>query len=329
MSQTDWRPSASRKALVHRAQLFAKVRQFFAERDVLEVDTPVLSQGTASEPGLASFQLAQKDNRWLITSPEFAMKRLLAADSGPIYRLGPAFRADEAGRWHNPEFCMLEWYRPGLDYRQLMDEVSALLQFVLSDSLELSVNISRHTVASVFQQCVELDPHTANVEQLKNAAEQRGWAPDNHDSPGDAGHDFWLDLILAMGVANHLADAGPCFIYDYPARMAMLTQTSQGVDSDHIAVAERFELYWHGVELANGGNELLDAELVQRRFKLDQAQRRVDGKDTQVGDARLLAAQQHGLPACAGVALGVDRLLALALGLDAIEPVLPFAWTRA
>ncbi len=323
MPAGDWQPSASREVLIERAHLFAQVRQFFAERGVLEIDTPVLSQGAASEPGLASFQLAQDPNRWLITSPEFAMKRALAAGSGPIYRLGPAFRAGEAGRWHNPEFCMLEWYRPGLDYHELMDEVAALLCAVATNAPE---NIPRYSIADVFSQAGLPDPHTASAEALRAAAEQRGWAPSKspaNDAP--QARDFWLDLVLGVGISDWLADSGACFVTDYPASMAVLTQTRNGTPP----LAERFELYWQGVELANGGNELLDPDLLQQRVAADIAIRVANGQQTQVGDARLIAAQRQGLPACAGVALGVDRLLALALGFVAIAPVLPFAWERA
>lgn len=304
--------------LAQRAALFAQIREFFAARDVLEVDTPAISQGVSSEPQLASFALRDAPGYHLITSPEFGMKRLLAADSGAIYRLGPAFRADEAGRWHNPEFCMLEWYRPGYDYVQLMDEVAALLQTLVPKAPAMQ----RCSIAAVFADTIGLNPHTASVAQLRGAATERGWAP---STGGPDTREFWLDLILGFGVAQNLTTDDMTLVYDYPACLAMLTH----IRPDTPPVAERFELYWRGVELANGGTELVDPQKLQQRFDSDRGERKRLGVEGRVGDVRLLAAQQHGLPPCAGVALGVDRLLALKLGFDSIAPVLPFAWSRA
>lgn len=318
MHNGDWRPSASREVLAQRAGLLAQIRKYFTDRDVLEVDTPVVSQGIASEPQLTSFALQDAPERHLITSPEFAMKRLLAAGSGAIYRLGPVFRADEVGRWHNPEFCMLEWYRPGYDYVQLMHEIAALLQTLAPNAPDMQ----RRSVAQVFADTVGLNPHTASAEQLRAVATERGWAPAGETSNT---REFWLDLILGLGVAENLGGDSVTLVYDYPASLAMLTQ----LRDDDPPVAERFELYWHGVELANGGTELTDPEQLRQRFDADRCERERIGADSRVGDSRLLAAQRHGLPACAGVALGVDRLLALTLGFDSIAPVLPFAWERA
>lgn len=290
---------------------------------MLEVDTPVLSLGAASEPELDSFSLLQAPERSLITSPEFAMKRLLAAGSGSIYRLGPAFRAGELGRWHNPEFCMLEWYMQGYDYHALMDQVESLIQVVFPGKIP---QFNRYTVADVFADMVELNPHRATVAQLQNAAENRNWAPASLPA-GAAANDrnYWLDLILALGVPEFLGTDNACFIYDYPESMASLTQIRAG----HSPVAERFELYWNGVEIANGGNELQQPELVAQRFLIDQTLRQMHSRAIEVGDSRLISAHRHGLPDCAGVALGVDRLLALALGYQQISSIMPFSWQRS
>lgn len=302
--------------------MLALIRAFFAERGVMEVDTPTLSLGVASEPGLQSFSLGQHPQRHLITSPEFAMKRLLAAGCGPIYRLGPAYRAGEIGRWHNPEFCMLEWYRPGMDYGALMDETAELLARLVP----AAGPANRLPVADVFRETASLNPHTATPAVLRRTAESYGWAPQHAlDDNAPQAREFWLDLILGIGVAEHLQNAGPCFIYDYPECLAMLTRTRAGDPP----VAERFELYWQGVELANGGNEITDPQALTQRFAADRAVRKSQGNNERVGDDRLVAAHMRGLPECAGVALGVDRLLALSLGFDSLAPVLSFDWNRA
>ena len=319
MADADWRPNASRDTLVARAALLAQLRAFFAERAVLEVDTPALSRGVASEPHLDSLALACPPDRHLITSPEFALKRVLAAGSGPVYRLGYCYRGDEAGRWHNPEFCMLEWYRPGLEYHALMAEVQALLARVAPDWPALQ----RVTAASVFDRALGLDIHAADTATLRRAAQARGLAPVAAPEDAQVGaRAFWVDLLLGFVVPEALASAPPTCVHDFPGETAGLTRV-------HAGVAQRFELYYRGVELANGGSEATDAAGVARRFESDRSARAALGATTEVGDARLLAAQRHGLPECAGVALGVDRLLALMLDRDGIETVLPFAWDRA
>lgn len=313
----DWRPSATRDTLRARAQLLRSIRQFFFERDVLEVDTPVLSQTHACDPQVASFSVqTAHGQRHLVTSPEFALKRLLAAGSGPVYQLGHVFRADEAGRWHNPEFTMLEWYRPGIDYHQLMQEVAALLTRV-SPSVTGFASVS---FAQVVQEAIGINPLTAGIGELRQAAVQHGWAP--ADNPGDeapGARAYWLDVIMGVGIGPQLGHTTPCFVYDYPAQQAVLTRIRDGSPP----VAERFELYWQGVELANGGNELTDADALVARYE-----KRGHEKWGQT-PILLHEAMRNGLPECAGVALGVDRLLALSAHHDQLSDVLPFAWAGA
>lgn len=303
--------------------MFAAIRAFFAERGVLEVDTPVLCASMASDPGLESFGVdTATSRRYLATSPEFAMKRLLAAGSGPIYQLGHVFRAAESGRWHNPEFCMLEWYRPDVGYRRLMTEVAALLGYLAPGAGACG----ERAFADVFAAATGVDPLRARTRELRALAGERDWAPGRYPEDAEPGaRGFWLDLIMGVGIGPSLGHQAPCFVYDYPAEQAMLTRVRPGSPP----VAERFELYWRGVELANGGNELTDADTFVERHEADQRRRQAAGMPSAPLDRRLLGALRRGLPECAGVALGIDRLLALALDLEGLAAVLPFAWERA
>lgn len=315
---TDWRPSAEIETLQLRARMLADIRAFFAERGVMEADTPLLSAAGATDPQLRSFGVPGAG--YLITSPEFAMKRLLAAGSGAIYQLGHVFRAGESGRWHNPEFCMLEWYRPGWPVARLLGELSELLEGLGTPAP------SRAAYGDLFREAFGLDPHVAEVAALHTRAVESGLAP--ADAPRDDGEDrrgFWLDLLMGVGLGPRLGGVTPLVVTDFPACQAGLTRIRDGEPP----VAERFELYWRGVELANGGDELTDAGELGRRAAADLAFRRREGDAAPAADGRLAAALEHGLPACSGVAVGVDRLLALLLGCGQLEDVLPFASDRA
>ncbi|WP_207063807.1 EF-P lysine aminoacylase EpmA [Motiliproteus sp. SC1-56] len=319
---TQWQPAASLAVIRQRAQLYARIRAFFAARGVLEVDTPVLSQAAVSDPHLApmstSFEgpgVAQPRPLFLQTSPEYPMKRLLAAGSGPIYQLAKAFRNGEAGGRHNPEFCMLEWYRPGFDEHQLMDEVADLVGEVLARD-----DFVRLSYRQAFERFVGLDPHEASLATLQGCARERldlELESDNRDT--------WLNLLLSHLVEPELR--APTFIFDFPASQAALARVHP--DERGTRVARRFELYTDGVELANGYFELTDSAEQTRRFNADQQQRRALGVSPLPLDEHLLAALAAGLPECAGVALGVDRLLMLASGCERIEQVLAFPFDRA
>lgn len=275
-----WRPTCSVAALRARAEVLGRVRQFFAERGVLEVQTPTLGRASVTDPEIDS--LATADGAFLQTSPEFCMKRLLAAGAPSIYQLGPAYRAGETGRLHGIEFTMLEWYRLDWDDEALMQEVAALVDAVLGP---------------------------ADYRRLAYA-ELLAMRPDGEAHP---------DLRFAEAVEN--LGAGRFFVTDYPARQAALARLRPGKEQ----LAARFELIVDGIELANGYHELTDADELRARMARDNRRRQAQGKPVMPPDERLLAAMAHGLPDCAGVALGLDRLVMLALGACSLAEVVAFA----
>lgn len=251
------------------------------------------------------------------------MKRLLAAGSGPIYQICKVFRNGEAGRLHNPEFTMLEWYRPGFDQHALMDEVEALAAGLLADII--TAPAERVTYADAFRRYAGVDVHKASLAALQDCVRESGIAAvpglDDHD------RDAWLDLLLTHVVEPQLGRGRLCFIHDYPAAQAALARIRHHPPAP--AVAERFELYVNGVELASGYHELRDGQEQRRRFERDKALRRAARIADIPLDENLLAALEQGLPACAGVAVGVDRLVMLALGAVDIREVLAFPIDRA
>ncbi len=316
---SDWRPSASLDTLRLRARLLAQTRVFFHARDVWEVDTPALSQAAAPDPHIHSFAVCAADKipRYLHTSPEFPMKRLLAAGSGSIYQICKVFREGEAGRRHNPEFTLLEWYRTGFDHHALMNELDLLVRELVGGRLLLQ-DSQFFSYAEALQRFADLDLEKADVEALQACARRH-----RLDAPalGDD-RDAWLDLLMSHVVEPALPRDCPVFIYDYPASQAALAQIRNGV-------AERFELYINGMELANGFHELADAEEQRQRFEAENRQRQQQGLPVAPIDAHLLAALAQGLPDCAGVALGFDRLLMLITGETEIAAVLSFDSERA
>jgi elongation factor P--(R)-beta-lysine ligase len=315
----NWRPSASPSVLRARAAMLAGIRAFFAERGVLEVETPLLSKAGATDPALESLAIRSPgEPRFLHTSPEFPMKRLLAAGSGDIYQVARVFRAGEAGRLHNPEFTMLEWYRVGFDVPRLMDEVEALVRELAGEADPGPGE--RLTYAQAFKRHAVIDALQADVQDLAVCAAQHGI-----DLTGSLDRDGWLDLIMSEVVAPALPAGRLTFIHDYPASQAALARLSP----EDARVAERFELFWGGLELANGFHELTDASEQERRFESDLEKRGVRGLPPVPVDTRLLAALEAGLPDCAGVALGVDRLLMCLTGALRIDEVLAFGWDRA
>ena len=323
---TDWRPTASMEALRIRAEVMAKIRAFFAERGVLEVETPLLASAPATDLHLAALSVRYRGpgfdggrRLWLQTSPEFAMKRLLAAGSGPIYQLGKAFRDGEAGSRHNPEFTILEWYRPGWDHHRLMDEVAELLAVLFGGGGDSGERI---TYAEAFQRHAGIDPHNATISEF--AATTRSLIGSSAPDLGDD-RDSWLELLLSHVVEPRLGRNGPTFVYDFPASQAALAIIRPGDPP----VAERFEAWIEGVELANGYHELTDPTEQQHRFETDLDARRDRGLSEVPVDHRLLAAMEHGLPDCAGVAIGVDRLVMLAAGVNRIDEVIAFPIDRA
>ena len=329
MAHPAWRPSADLATLRLRAELLARIRTFFAVRGVLEVETPALSAAAITEPNLASFStvyagpgLRCGQPLYLHTSPEFPMKRLLAAGSGCIYQIARVFRDGEAGRRHNPEFTLLEWYRVGFDHHRLMDEVAELVTELLAGRLALA-EPERLSYRELFQRHLDLNPHQAGVAELAACAEVQG-VPILPGMPADDA-DPWLDLLLTHGIEPHLGMGRLTFVYDYPASQAALAR----LRPDDPLVGERFELYLNGVELANGFHELGDAGEQRRRFEAENAARQALGLPVMPVDENLLAALEAGLPDCAGVALGFDRLAMLAAGKTALAEVLAFPVERA
>jgi elongation factor P--(R)-beta-lysine ligase len=327
MSDADhWRPSASPETLRLRAQLNAHLRAHFATHGVLEVETPMLSAAGVTDPHIASFTLAfdgpvagGSRQRWLRTSPEFALKRLLAAGAGDCYELGRVFRNGEAGGRHNPEFTMLEWYRVGWDHLRLMEEVGALVQSSLA-LVGRSLRIQRIRYRDLFLDTLALDPLRASIEALCAPL-----TPFRID-PAGLTRDDWLDLLLTHLIQPQFAPDQLLLLHDYPASQCALARVrGEGAE----AVAERFEAFIGPLELANGYHELVDAAEQARRFERDHARRAELGLPRPDIDQRLLAALQHGMPACAGVALGVDRLLAAMVGSDRLDAVLAFPFARA
>ncbi|MBS0394330.1 MAG: EF-P lysine aminoacylase GenX [Proteobacteria bacterium] len=314
-------PSAAPAILAARAAMNARCRAFFAARGVLEVETPILAQATVTDVHLASLATAiagRPAPYYLQTSPEYAMKRLLAAGSDDIYQLCKVFRDGESGRLHNPEFTMLEWYRRGLDHHALMAEVEALLEALLGARFQWPAE--RLTYRAAFERALGVDPLSAPLTTLAGLARERAGAAD----PG-TDRDAVLDLLMAVVVGPTLGRGRISFVHEYPASQAALARLLPGTP----AVAARFEAYGEGLELCNGFHELADPAEQRRRFEADRAARAARGLPVPPVDERLLAALAAGLPDCAGVALGLDRVLMLATGCGSIREVLTFAVEEA
>ncbi len=317
MNDITWQPSAQIEDLRQRMQIERRIRAFFYDRNYLEVSTPIMAQHGISDVYLANIKAqCRGKTTYLQTSPEYHMKRLLVAGSGPIFQINRVFRDDELGRWHNPEFTMLEWYQLGIDHHQLMDEVDSLLQDILNTPPML-----RMTYADAFAEICGLNPHTATCDEYQEVLVHHEL--NNVLSPGESDKDQYLFLIMSHIIEPALANYPvPVALYHFPVTQASLAQIKEGV-------AERFEVYYKGVELANGFHELSDVTEQAQRFAEDNRQREAQGLNPATIDPYFLAALQEGLPHCAGVALGVDRLIALALGYDSIAKVLSFDFHRA
>ncbi|MBN6065543.1 elongation factor P--(R)-beta-lysine ligase [Aggregatibacter actinomycetemcomitans] len=322
LEQEQWQPTASIKNLLTRAKLIAEIRRFFTDRGLLEVETPVLSEFGVTDVHLATFSTEfvspfgeQSKTLWLSTSPEYHMKRLLAAGSGPIFQIGKVFRNEEAGSRHNPEFTMLEWYRPHFDMYRLINEVDDLLQQILECPPAESMSYQ-----FAFQQYVGLDPLSAEHEELVEKAKKYQLMNAEEEN-----RDTLLQFLFSAVVEAQIGQENPVVVYHFPASQAALAQIS----SEDLRVAERFEFYYKGLELANGFHELSDAREQLRRFEQDNQLRKKMGLPPQTIDTRLLSALQAGIPNCSGVALGVDRLLMIAMGAESIKEVISFAIDNA
>ena len=308
-----------RDALRRRADLYALIRRFFADRNVLEVETPILSAGANTDPNIQSFTTRFSGRgageRWLRTSSEFAQKRLLAAGVGDCYELGRVFRDGEAGRRHNPEFTMLEWYRVGRDHRWLAGETVELIRAALG-SVGNSADVFQTTYRHLFMAAIGVDPFADAIETLRAAL------GDIAIEPTGLSRDDWLDLLLTHRIQPQFPHDRITVVIDYPPTQCALAQVSNGV-------AERFEVYVGTHELANGYHELIDATEQRGRFVRDNERRKGRGLPLVPIDDNLLAALDRGMPACAGVALGIERLLMAMLRTDNIADVLAFAFAEA
>ena len=325
---SDWQPTASLEMLKTKSRLLSQLRAFFAEKDILEVQTPILSQAGNTEPTIESFITQEHENAahkiqpsFLNTSPEFSMKRLLAAGYGSIYQITPAFRQDEQGKRHNPEFTLLEWYRIDFDHHALMGEVNSLLRYIAKNFIKLERS-QFFSYQKAMLKFANVDPFSATIEELKLATVKAGI---NAVGMDDVSRDTWLDLLMSQVVEKNLPMNCPVFIYDYPASQAALSKIRKGSPD----VAERFELYINGMELANGFHELSDAEEQAQRFQQQQQQRKASGQQGIPADYHLIEALKQGLPECAGVAIGLDRLLMVLTGVEHINEVLTFPFDRA
>jgi len=304
-----------------------KIRQFFADKNVLEVETPLLSHAIGTDPNLDFFTTSlhftpYQQTLFLQTSPEFAMKRLLAAGSGSIFQVCKAFRNDESGRFHNPEFTMLEWYRVGFDLAQLMDEVTELIALLFAGNQALQAT-QRMSYQSVFQQFTGLDCLEFSYEDYATYAQNAGLVEAIELCGYD--HVLWLDFIFSHRIQPHLGKDSLCMVYAYPACQSSLAR----VNDKNPLVADRIELFINGIELGNGYYELNDMKEQGRRFDKEIAIRKRKQGTSVVKDERLLAALEAGLPDCSGIAIGLDRLLMLLSESSTIDEVLAFSISKA
>jgi lysyl-tRNA synthetase class 2 len=322
----DWQPSCSLEMLRLRAEVLRKIRQFFAQRNVLEVETPLLCSAIGTDPNLDFFiteynYLPCPQKLFLQTSPEFAMKRLLAAGCGSIYQICKAFRNGESGRFHNPEFTLLEWYRVGYDLSQLMYEVVELIQVLFSGNNQLKC-VQRIGYESLFLQYTGLNALVFSYEKYCNYAQDKGLT----DAAALCGkdHALWLDFIFSHQIQPRLEQNTLWLVHGYPACLPSLARTN----ADNALVADRVELFINGVELGNGYCELANATEQEQRFDREIAIRQSTGHPSVIKDGRLLAALEAGLPDCSGIAVGLDRILMLLSNSRAIEDVLSFSISK-
>lgn len=323
----SWRPVADLQLLRRRAQLLADIRCFFVERGVWEVETPLLCRATGTDPNLDFFASRlhsppQNPTLFLQTSPEFAMKRLLAAGSGSIFQICKAFRNGEVGRFHNPEFTILEWYRVGYDLQQLMAEVAELLLLLLSPQMP-NLRVEHISYRQIFHDVTGLDALVFRRSTYRQFAESRGLAEADRLCADE--HALWLDLLFSHCVQNALPDDAICLVHAYPAIQSSLAR----IDPHDDRVAQRFEVFFRGMELGNGFYELCDAGEQADRFEREIAQRQAQGLPAVAIDRLFLQALQSGLPDCSGIAIGIDRLMMLIAGAGSIEEVMAFPFANA
>ena len=328
----SWMSTLTWEDAQRRAEILDSIRTFFKERKVVEVETPALSQGTITDVHLDAFScnyhymedssLSEASDLYLQTSPEFHMKRLLASGYQSIFQIAKSFRHEGAGRFHNPEFTMLEWYRVGLDHFELMDEVSDLLYLTLACEQPYRVSYQE-----IFKECTGIDPLATSREELSAYINLHGkldnWLIES--SKDDDDNDMLLQFIFNEFVEKSIGSDAPCFVYDFPVSQASLAKVS----IEDQRVAHRFECYFQGIELANGFNELTDGKIQLDRFNTDNKKRSSLGLDKRAIDDNFIQALNTGIPDCSGVALGIDRLVMIALSIGKIENVISFPINNA
>ena len=310
-----WQPSASIDLLEARAALLNRARVFFANREVLEVETPILAGSGFTESNVELFEIHTDPIKYLQSSPESAMKKLLCAGSGPIFQIAKAFRRNEFGKYHNPEFSILEWYRPDYDYHQLMIEAFELVRDCLGRQ-----TMEKISYRELFLDTLKVDPFLASDGELKSLASNYFDKPHAEISRSES-----LDLLISHALQSDLRERGVCFVFDYPKEQVGLAKLKL---LDGVTVAERFELYVDGIELANGCTELSDLFEHKERLVFQNYLRENNGKQIFPMDKPFLSAIESGLPFCSGVAIGLDRLLMLQSGSTNISETLAFSWDR-
>lgn len=322
----DFLPTASMERLQQRAAILKKIREFFDSRHFIEVETPILSHDIVVDRYIEPISVSARDILpnikcaddelllWMQTSPEFGMKRLLAAGASAVYQITKAFRSGERGRLHNPEFTMLEWYRTGDDMLAGMNLLAELTCSLLG-----SKQAQRATYQQVFEQHAGINPHLVSIDHLQSVCEQHG-IPTQDFANERQNRDFWLNLLLTHVIEKRLGMDQPLIVFDWPASQSALAMVRDGDPP----LAERFELYVNGIEIANGYHELLDADELANRNSINNHLRMKDGNRLLPEESHLISAMRSGIPACAGVALGVDRLVMLATGANSINEVIAF-----
>ncbi len=319
----NWKPSASLAMLKRRAQLLADIRRFFMQRNVLEVETPALSQAANSDPYIESFAL-DKEGRFLHTSPEYAMKRLLVAGSGDIYQICKVWRKEEAGSYHNPEFTLLEYYRVGFDYQRLMQEVELLITLLLT----LKKPAKYYSYEQLFIEFLQLNPHKTDHSSLIACVKNKIPRLEMGDEASWSKQDL-LDVLLTHYLEPLFDKDCLTFLYDYPVTQSALANIRITAKETKPAVAERFEVYYGAIELANGYQELTDANKNAQVIAKELEQRKQQQQRVLPKDQYFLEAMERGMPKTSGVAIGIDRLLMCVARKNKIEQVISFAWDRA
>lgn len=316
---SSWRPTASLQNLQRRAQLLNQTREFFSQRNVLEVETPLACSHTVTEPNIDSYAIKADDLRYLQTSPEFAMKRLLAAGAPDIFQICKSFRVGEQGALHNPEFTMIEWYRHGFCLQQIMQETVDLIVGLLSDD-HVPINVEYISYYDLTKKALGVSLQSLSSDEIKNLVAQS-----DSIKQCDLSLAQCIDFLFSHKVQPSMKVQSITVVFHYPAAQAALSK----LNDDDRAVADRFEVFYQGVELANGYVELSDPEQLIERFENDQMNRKMHGLTEVEIDRRLIAAQKHGLPECAGVAVGFDRVMMLAVSATSLAEVISFDWVNA